>query len=36
LLTHKESYRDIIIAGIVGPVVALIAVIVLGTLLGSF
>lgn len=34
--THKESYRDIVMVAIVGAILALAAVIVLGTLLGSF
>jgi len=34
--THKESYRDIVMVGIVGAFIALIAVIVLGSLFGSF
>jgi H+/gluconate symporter-like permease len=34
--THKESYRDIVMVGIVGALLALVAVIVLGTLFGSF
>jgi H+/gluconate symporter-like permease len=34
--THGESYRDIVFVGIIGPIVALIAVIALGTILGSF
>jgi H+/gluconate symporter-like permease len=34
--THARSYRDIVMVGIVGALVALIAVIVLGSLLGSF
>lgn len=34
--THKESYFDIVIVGIVSAIVALAAVIVLGTLFGSF
>ena len=34
--THKTSYFDIVMAGIVGPVIALAAVILLGSLLGSF
>jgi H+/gluconate symporter-like permease len=34
--THRESYGDIVVAGIVGPVLALVAVIVLGGLVGSF
>ncbi|AYG64183.1 GntP family permease [Rhizobium jaguaris] len=34
--THGESYRDIVVVGIIGAILALIAVIVLGTFLGSF
>jgi len=34
--THAEGYRDIVVVGILGPILALIAVIVLGTILGSF
>jgi H+/gluconate symporter-like permease len=34
--THKESYPDIVMAGIVGPLIALVVVIVLGSLFGSF
>ncbi|HQR53237.1 MAG TPA: GntP family permease [Burkholderiales bacterium] len=34
--THKESYSDIVMAGIVGPLIALVAVIVLGSVFGSF
>ena len=34
--THRESYGDIVMAAIVGPIVALVAVIVLGSALGSF
>ena len=34
--THGESYRDIVVVGIVGAVLALIAVIALGTAVGSF
>lgn len=34
--THKESYFDIVMVGIVGAVLGLAAVIVLGTLFGSF
>jgi H+/gluconate symporter-like permease len=34
--THKESYRDIVMVGIVGALIALVAVIVLGTMFGSF
>ena len=33
---HRESYLDIVMAAIVGPIVALVAVIVLGSTLGSF
>jgi H+/gluconate symporter-like permease len=34
--THRESYRDIVVVGIVGAIIALVAVIALGTALGSF
>lgn len=34
--SHKESYRDIVMVGIVGAVLALVVVVVLGSLLGSF
>jgi len=34
--THRESYLDIVMAAIVGPLIALAAVIVLGSALGSF
>lgn len=34
--SHKESYVDIVMAAIVGALIALVAVIVLGSLLGSF
>jgi H+/gluconate symporter-like permease len=34
--THRESYRDIVMVGIVGALVALVAVIVLGSFAGSF
>jgi H+/gluconate symporter-like permease len=34
--THRESYRDIVVAGMVGPIIALTAIIVLGSFLGSF
>jgi H+/gluconate symporter-like permease len=34
--THRESYFDIVIVGIVGAIAGLVAVIVLGTLFGSF
>jgi H+/gluconate symporter-like permease len=35
-LTHRESYRDMVMVGIVGALLALLAVILLGSLLGSF
>ena len=34
--THRESYFDIVIVGIIGAIVALVAVILLGTAFGSF
>jgi H+/gluconate symporter-like permease len=34
--THRESYLDIVVAGIVSAILALTAVIVLGSLFGSF
>jgi len=34
--THRESYRDIVIVGILGALLALVVVIVLGSLVGSF
>jgi H+/gluconate symporter-like permease len=34
--THKTSYLDIVVAGIIGPVIALAAVILLGSAFGSF
>jgi H+/gluconate symporter-like permease len=34
--THKQSYLDMVIVSVVGALAALIVVIVLGTLLGSF
>jgi H+/gluconate symporter-like permease len=34
--THRESYFDIIMAAIVGPIIALAAVITLGSVFGSF
>src|SRR5690349_3359531 len=34
--THRESYRDIVMVGIVGALVALAAVIALGSVVGSF
>jgi H+/gluconate symporter-like permease len=33
---HGDSYFDIVMVGIVGAVLALVAVIVLGTMFGSF
>ncbi|MFW5679830.1 MAG: GntP family permease [Pseudomonadota bacterium] len=35
-LTHREAYGDLAVAAMVGPFVALIALITLGTLFGSF
>ena len=35
-LTHRESYFDIVMVAIVGAIIALIAVIVLGSAFGSF
>jgi hypothetical protein len=34
--THRQSDRDIVMVGIIGALVALAAVIVLGSLVGSF
>jgi H+/gluconate symporter-like permease len=34
--THRKSYFDILMAGIVGPILALLAVIALGSVFGSF
>ncbi len=34
--THRESYGDIVVAGVIGPIIALVAVIVLGSIFGSF
>lgn len=34
--THRDSYGDIVMAAIIGPTMALVAVIVLGSVLGSF
>jgi H+/gluconate symporter-like permease len=34
--THRDSYRDIVMVGIVGALLALIVVIVLGSILGTF
>jgi H+/gluconate symporter-like permease len=34
--THRESYRDIVIVGIVGALIALVVVILIGTIVGSF
>ena len=34
--THGESYRDIVMVGIVGAVIALVAVIMVGSMVGSF
>ena len=35
-LSHRDSYLDIFAVSVAGPVIALIAVIILGTLFGSF
>jgi H+/gluconate symporter-like permease len=35
-VSHKQGYVDIVMAGIVGPIIALVAVIGLGTAFGSF
>jgi H+/gluconate symporter-like permease len=35
-LTHREGYRDIVMVAIVGAIIALVAVIALGSALGSF
>ena len=34
--THNESYRDIVMVAIVGAIIALVAVIMLGSIFGSF
>ena len=34
--THRESYFDIVMVGIVGAILALVSVIVLGSVFGSF
>ena len=34
--THRESYKDIVFAGMVGPIISLAAIILLGSFLGSF
>jgi H+/gluconate symporter-like permease len=34
--THRESYRDIVYVGMVGPIISLVAIIVLGSIFGSF
>jgi H+/gluconate symporter-like permease len=34
--THRESYRDIVVVAILGAMIALVAVIILGSLFGSF
>jgi H+/gluconate symporter-like permease len=35
-VSHREGYRDIVMVGIVGAMIALVAVILLGGLFGSF
>jgi H+/gluconate symporter-like permease len=34
--THRESYRDIVVVGILGAVIALVVVIVIGSIVRSF
>lgn len=34
--SHRESYFDMVVVGIVGPILALVTIIVLGSFLGSF
>jgi H+/gluconate symporter-like permease len=34
--THRESYRDIVVVGMIGPIIALAVIIVLGSFFGSF
>jgi H+/gluconate symporter-like permease len=34
--THRDSYRDIVVVGIVGPMIALAVIIMLGESFGSF
>jgi H+/gluconate symporter-like permease len=34
--THRESYRDIVMVAIVGAIIALVAIIILGSVFGSF
>jgi hypothetical protein len=34
--THKESYLDVVVVAIAGAMIALVTVIVLGTMFGSF
>jgi H+/gluconate symporter-like permease len=34
--THRESYFDIVMVGIVGAIAGLVAVVLLGSLVGSF
>ena len=35
-LTHKESYMDIFMVAVAGPVISLVALISLGTVFGTF
>ena len=35
-LTHRESYKDIFVVAVIVPIIALILVIILGTMFGSF
>jgi len=34
--THRESYLHIVMAGILGPILALIVIIIVGATIGSF
>jgi cell division protein FtsW (lipid II flippase) len=36
LLAHRESYREVVVVGIIGALLAPAVVIVLGSLVGSF
>lgn len=35
-LTHRHSYRDIVMVGVIGPVLALVSLVVLASLFGAF
>jgi hypothetical protein len=34
--SHRESYLDLLVVAVVGPILALVAVIALATMFGSF